>query len=161
MNRIGAWLVTMEHLAPMSRLMYVSGMLRVLGAAAPENDWLAQRQLEAHLKRLAGRGSPERKYGRILATSVLLKAGMRLAGPVADEATTELEAAKRRRNGTMVAMLALLPMRRRAFAGLRLSHSIYVTETEIFVTLREEMTKTGVPWEAPVPPQIPLFFAAT
>jgi integrase len=144
----------MDRLKPMSRLMYISGVLRVLRAAAPEHDWRAQRQLEAHLKRLAGNGSPERKRGRILSTSVLLNAGIRLAGPQADAAATELEEAKRRRDGAMIAMLALLPMRRRAFAALRLGHSVHVTETELLVTLTEEMTKTGVPWEAPVPPQI-------
>ena len=41
-------------------------------------------------------------------------------------------------------------MRRRAFAGLRLSHSIHFTEDEIVVSLPEEMTKTGLPWKAPV-----------
>jgi integrase len=77
-----------------------------------------------------------------------------LAGPQADAATTKLEEAKRRRDGAMIAMLALLPMRRRAFASLRLGHSVHVTETELLVALTEEMTKAGVPWEAPVPPQI-------
>lgn len=54
----------------------------------------------------------------------------------------------------MVAMLALMPMRRRAFAGLTLNHSIHFTQNEIVVSLPEEMTKTGLPWEAPVPAEV-------
>ena len=138
----------------MSKLMFVSGTLRVLRAAAPEMNWRPQRRLEGSLKRAAGRGSPERKRGRVLSSAVLLDAGIKLAGSQADAATTELNAAKRRRDGAMIAMLALMPMRRRSFAGLRLGHSIHVTENEILVALPEEMTKTGLPWEARVPAQV-------
>lgn len=153
-TRLFAWLEALDHLAPMSKLMFVSGTLRVLRAAAPEKDWRSQRHLEAHLKRSAGRGNRERKRGRVLSSDTLLEAGVRLAGPQADAATTELEAAKRRRDGTMVAMLALMPMRRRAFAGLRLGHSVHITDNEILVALPEEMTKNGLSWETPVPPQV-------
>jgi integrase len=153
-SRLMAWLEALGHLAPMSKLMFVSGTLRVLSAAAPKTDWGPQRRLEAFLKQSAGRGNPERKRGRVLSSDVLLNAGIKLATLQADAATTELVAAKRRRDGTMVAMLALMPMRRRAFAGLRLSHSIHFTEQEIVVALPEEMTKTGLAWEAPVPAQV-------
>ena len=102
------------------------------------------------LKSAAGHGTPERKAGRILDSSVLLEAGLRLAGPEADAATTPLGAAKWRRDGAMVAMLALLPIRRRAFANLEIGTSIHFSEQEILVTLPEEMMKTGVPWEAPL-----------
>ncbi len=154
MTRLLAWLDALDHLAPMSKLMFVNGALRVLRAATPELDWRPQRRLEASLKANAGRCGSERKRGRVLSSAVLLDAGIKLAGPRADTATTGLRAAKWRRDGTMVAMLALMPMRRRAFAGLRLGQSIHVTESEILVVLHEEMTKTGVPWEAPVPAQV-------
>lgn len=154
MTRLLAWLDALDHLAPMSKLMFVSGTLRVLRAAAPEVNWRPQRHLEASLKRSAGRGSPERKCGRVLSTAVLLDAGVKLAGSQADAANTDLSAAKRRRDGTMVAMLALMPMRRRSFAGLKLGHSIHVTENEIAVALTGEMTKNGLPWEAQVPAQV-------
>jgi integrase len=154
MARLSAWLEALAHVTPMSRLMFVNGTLRVLRAAARELDWQAQRRLEAHLKSAAGRGSPERKRGRILSSDVLLKAGLRHAGPNAEMATTPLEAAKRRRDGAMVAMLALMPMRRRAFANLELGRSLHILPEEIIVALPEELTKTGVPWEAPVPEQV-------
>jgi integrase len=154
MARLSAWLEALAHVAPMSRLMFVSGTLRVLRAAAPEAAWGPQQRLEALLKSAAGRGSQARKRGRILSSDVLLEAGLWHAGPNADLATTPLEAAKRRRDGIMVAMLALMPMRRRAFANLELGRSIHLLPEEIVVALPEELTKTGVPWEAPVPEQV-------
>jgi len=152
--RLQRWLEALAHVQPMSRLMFVDGVLRVLSAAAPDLDWRAQRQIKAHLKRQAGRGDRTRKLGRVLSSKVLLQAGLDHAGPDAEAATTELEAMKRRRNGVMVAMLALMPMRRRAFAGLRLGHSIHLMADEILVTLPEELMKNGQPWEAPVPAQL-------
>lgn len=137
--------------------MFVSGALRVLRAADPEGDWGRHRRLEAHLRSLAGRGTQERKRGRILSTSVLLEAGLRHARENAEAAATPLEAAKRRRDGVMIAMLALMPMRRRAFANLEIGASLHIQQAEIVVALPEELTKTGVPWEAPVPePVAPL-----
>lgn len=98
LSRLMAWLEALRHLAPMSKLMFVSGTLRVLSAAAPKIDWGPQRRLEAFLKQSAGRGNPERKRGRVLSSAVLLDAGIKLATLQADAATTKLIAAKRRRD---------------------------------------------------------------
>jgi integrase len=150
-DRIAGWLSALSQVAPVSRLMFVSGMLCVLRAAAPEADWSRHGRLEAHLRASAGRGSGKRKQGRILSSAVLLEAGLRHAGLDAEQASTPLEVAMRRRDGVMVAMLALLPMRRRAFANLELGKSLLVMPEEIVVCLPEELTKTGVPWETAVP----------
>jgi integrase/recombinase XerD len=154
MTRLLAWLDALGHVAPMSKLIFVGTTLRVLRAAAPERNWGHHRQLEASLRLAAGRGNPARKRGRVLSSAVLLEAGVKLASLQADIAKTEFSSAKRRRDGTMVGMLALMPMRRRAFAGLRLGHSLHITQNEILVALSGEMTKNGLPWEAPVPSQV-------
>jgi integrase len=60
----------------------------------------------------------------------------------------------RQRDGMMIALLALLPIRRRAFCELALGQSVHITEDEIMISLSEDMTKTGVPWEAAVPDQV-------
>ena len=102
MPRLTAWLDGLAHTRPMTRLAFVSGALRVLRAAAPDADWTRQRRLEAMLKSAAGRGTPERKAGRILDSSVLLDAGLRLAGPGGrrgDDAAQGREMAARRRDG--------------------------------------------------------------
>ncbi|QPZ89694.1 tyrosine-type recombinase/integrase [Thioclava electrotropha] len=152
--RLQAWLADLAHTAPMTRLMFVDGVIRVLSAAAPDADWVMHRRLRGALKLEAGRGEPTRKRGRIVSTRVLLEAGLHHAGPLADAAETPLEAMKRRRDGTMIALLALMPMRRRSFCELTLGQSVLVMNDEITISLSEEMTKTGVAWEASVPWQV-------
>lgn len=154
MPRLSAWLDDLQHTKPMSQLMFVDGVLRILRAAAPDSDWTAQLRLKASLKREAGTGDRDRKAGRILSSAVLLKAGMELATNHAETAGTPLQSMKHVRDGAMIAMLALMPMRRRAFAGLRISHSVLVAKDEILIALPEELTKSCQPWEAVVPDQI-------
>ena len=152
--RLQDWLADLVHTAPMSRLMFVDGVLRVLKGFQPERDWKPQSRLLASLKRSAGLGDPKRKQGRVLSSSVLLLAGRNLAGPMADQASTPLNAMMKRRDGAMIALLSLLPMRRRSFCELTLGQSILVSKSGILISLSEEMTKTGVPWEVAVPPQV-------
>jgi hypothetical protein len=110
-----------------------------------------QRRLKAYLKRSAGRGNPARKQGRILSSRVLLHAGVRHAGVEAAAATTLLQRAVRQRNGSLVALLALMPIRRRALVGLRIGTSLIVGQEVLTVALPEDLTKSGQPWEAEVP----------
>lgn len=152
--RLQSWLGALAHTKPMSRLMFVDGVLRILRAAAPDHDWDMQRRLLSGLKREAGRGDPVRKNGRILSSAVLLKAGLSLANTNADAVPNLLTRMIWQRDGAMIALLAVLPTRRRAFCELCLGQSVLVSATEISISLSEEMTKTGVPWEAVVPPQI-------
>jgi integrase len=152
--RLQAWLADLAHVRPMTRWTLIEGTLRVLRAAAPDRDWSPQGKLVIALKRQAGDGDRSRKQGRVLSTRVLLDAGLRHATLGADGATTELEAMKRRRDGTMIALLALLPMRRRAFAHLRLDHSVHLTDDAIHITLPGELMKNNLPWETIVPDEV-------
>ena len=101
--RLLAWLESMSALAPASRAAFIDGPVRVLSTAAPQLDWSAQFRLRRIVDRQAARSTSTRKLGRIKSTGVLLDAGLELAGDLADAASTELEAAKRRRDGTMIA----------------------------------------------------------
>lgn len=152
--RLQAWLEALAHTKPMSRLMFVDGVLRILRAAAPEHDWDMQLRLRGGLKRDAARGDPARKNGRILSSAVLLKLGLSLANTSADVVPNQLKRMLCQRDGAMIALLAVLPIRRRGFCELRLGHSIHVSAEGIGISLSEDMTKTGVPWEADVPPQV-------
>lgn len=152
--RLQAWLSDLSHTTPMSQLMFIDGVIRILRAQAPDLDWCEQRRLLAGLKRRAGRGDRSRKLGRVPSSDVLHEAGLQRAGPEADCATTLLEKMKRERDGTMIALLALVPMRRRSFNSLTLCASVHVTEEEIIIALSGEQTKTGVPWEAAAPRQV-------
>lgn len=149
--RIRAWLEAERDLSPTSRLMFFTGVLRLLCAAAPEADWSAHRRMKSGLVRLAGRGDPSRKAGRILDTRVLLEAALRYAGSELGQEATALQRAKRLRDAAMVALLAMMPIRHRAFAGLQLGASLIVDNQTLTILLPGELTKTGTLWEAELP----------
>ena len=148
--RLQAWLGDAAALSPTSRTMYFTGALRVLRAAFPNADWSRHSRVGQRLAQAAGRGDPARKRGRILSSRVLLEAGLRLASPEAEAATTPLGRAKAQRDGAMVALLAMMPLRHRAFTGLRIGVSLIISDTALTVVLSEDLTKTGTPWEAEV-----------
>ncbi|SMY10406.1 tyrosine-type recombinase/integrase [Flavimaricola marinus] len=153
-SRLQKWLATLEHTRPMTRLSYIDGVLRILVAAAPEMDWSLQRRLLDGLRRAAGRGDQSRKSGRVLSSAVLLQLGLNHAGPYSEAAATPLERKKRLRDGAMIALLAVLPMRRRSFCELALDRSVHVDGARILICLSEDMTKTAVSWETAVPHQV-------
>ncbi|HHY03521.1 MAG TPA: tyrosine-type recombinase/integrase [Paracoccus sp.] len=153
--RLRAWLAQLsETTRPMTRLSYVQAVLRVVSAHAPERDWSAHQRLRAILKHEAGRGDPTRKAGRIMSSEQLLSAGLRHAGDYAARATTELERMMRRRDGTMVALLSVLPMRLRSLAGLRMHRSIIFADDSVSIALDEALTKTGTVWESRLTGQV-------
>ena len=152
--RLQSWLEDLAHTASMTRLMFINGVLRVLRAVDPDGDWTMQLRLLKGLKRAAGRGDPARKQGRVLSSAVLLKVGLAHACGHPVTVPTALKRMIRQRDGVMIALLALLPTRRRAFCELALGESVHVTEDEIIISLSEDMTKTGVAWEAAVPDQV-------
>ncbi len=149
--RLSAWLQGLSHTRPMTRLMFIDGVLRILSATDPTQDWSLQKRLKTGLKRAAGRGDRDRKLGRVLSSEVLFRAGLTLATDHAEAAPTPLRSMMCLRDGTMIAMLALMPMRRRAFAGLRIGTSLHVTAETMTVALPGDLTKSGHPWEADVP----------
>jgi integrase len=154
LDRLHRWLDALAHTAPMTRLMFVDGVLRVLRAADSAQDWTLQRRLLTELKRHAGRGDPARKRGHILSSEVLLKAGLAHASTDAEAAPNALKRMIFQRDGLMIALLAVLPIRLRSFCELVIGQSVHVIEDEILISLSEKMTKTGVPWEAAVPQQV-------
>lgn len=151
MDRLRRWLDDLVHTRPMSRLAFVDAVLRLLMKAAPDLDWCSHRRLKAALKRAAGSGDLSRKQGRILSSTVLFKSAVQHATLDAEAATTKLQSFKRRRDGTMVALLALVPMRRRAFMHLELGSSLLVREDRIMISLPGDLTKNGLPWSCNVP----------
>lgn len=154
--RLQLWLEALAHTRPMTRLAFVDGVLRVLSAAHPAQDWTMQRRLIKSLKRAAGRGDPARKQGRILSSTFLLQVGLSYAASDPALVSNLLTRMLRQRDGTMIAVLSVLPMRRRAFCELALGKSVHVSATDITISLSPEMTKTGVPWDVVVPKQVEL-----
>lgn len=151
LDRLKAWLTALDHTAPITRLAYIEGVLRVLLAANPERDWSAHRKLRLRLKKQAGRGDQTRKKGRILSSKVLLDAGLNLALVAADETRSPIWRVIHIRDGAIIALLALLPIRRRALVGLRIGESIFFNDNTAALALPGSLTKSGVPWEVEIP----------
>ncbi|WP_218588601.1 tyrosine-type recombinase/integrase [Marivita hallyeonensis] len=153
-DRWRSWLKALSHTRPMTQWSFVHDTVRLLRAAHPNANWRDHKQLVKHLRRQAGQGDRTRKAGRVLGSHVLLQAGLRHAIDGAEDAPTEIDALKRQRDGTMVAFLALMPIRRRAVVSLTIGTSILFGADGIEIVLSEDLTKTGVPWEAQVPQEI-------
>lgn len=150
-ERLVAWIASLNHVAPPTCHTFVYGALRVLMTAAPDQDWRLQKLILIRMQRRANMFSSDRKTGRVLSSAVLFDTGRNLMGSKADQANTALNAALCRRDGAMLAFLAVMPIRLRSFSGLMLGDSVLVSRTRVVIRLSADMTKNGQHWEAPVP----------
>lgn len=149
---LSAWMRDLAALSPTSRLTFAEQTIRILSAWSPEADWASQRRLLSLLRCEVADTPSTRKDGRILSSADLLDLGLRLAdGGDAIGPTQKLAEAKRRRDGVMIAFLALLPLRRRSFCALELGRSVIVRPGGVSIHLDGDDTKPGSPWEAPLP----------
>ncbi len=101
-------------------------------------------QLQPNL--LGAKHRSTRKDGRVLSTPVILQATSRHSRQHGQgEAISCPASAKARRNAAMVAFLAVLPIRRRAFCELELRRSLLRKGQQTNVRLEPELTKTAQP----------------
>lgn len=149
-DRLRAWIEGRADLAAMSRFTMLEAVLRVLSAAAPDAEWTAQRRLLALRRREAFDNFGARKQGRIVAAELLVDAGFEMIA-AANSASTELQAHKLRRDGLLIAFLALMPMRRRALCAMQLNENLLIAEDHIVIHLPHPLCKAGGPWDAPLP----------
>lgn len=150
-ERLQAWIANLAQLAPPTRLTLVNGALQVLREAYPRHDWSTPLRLLQHLRIEAQGYQSSRKQGRVISGTVVLEAAMDLCDQKAEVASTPLKAAMMRRDGTMIAFLTMLPIRLRALSELMIGQSVLVSPTQIRISLSEDMTKNGLPWETLVP----------
>lgn len=150
-ERLIRWLDAFADARAMTRLIYLNGTLRVLRIAAPDADWGRQTRMLKKVRRLAQHGDPSRKHGRVLCSSVLLAAGISYAEVTSKLQPTPLERAARVQTGTMIALLAIMPLRCRTFRLLELGKSVHIEKTGILITVPGDLMKSGHPWEADVP----------
>ncbi|MBB1492701.1 tyrosine-type recombinase/integrase [Paracoccus sp. MC1854] len=148
--RIIAWLETFSGKSPYTTLLRLDALLSVARVAAPERDWSWVRPLRQHCNYKARNHRSSRKAGRIPSSAELLQAGRDLAGTPPQDGSA-LQRARNLRDGTMLAFLALVPIRKRAFQALRIGQSFRVEAGTMRVVLTSELTKTGVPWDCELP----------
>ncbi|MEO0823061.1 MAG: tyrosine-type recombinase/integrase [Pseudomonadota bacterium] len=151
-ERMQRWFGSMAGYAPKTRLTQTGHLLRILSAFAPAANWSVQRRVVALARRAVEDTPSGRKTDRILSSDVLFESGLSL---IARNGTYHppqtLAEAKRQRDGMMIAFLALLPLRRRAFCGLDLGGAALRRGASILVHLAPERTKSGQAWESPLP----------
>ncbi|MCV6826084.1 MULTISPECIES: hypothetical protein [Halocynthiibacter] len=151
-ERVTAWMTCVSHLRPDTRLACLEKALRVLKAYAPDHDWTMQIRLASLLRHELHTSPSTRKRGRIIASDVLFQAGLSLVEDLNSGGTpASLKEAQQRRDGVMIMMLAVLPMRRRSFVALELGQTLTVSGDRISVVLETPDTKNHRVWETEVP----------
>ncbi|WP_245306289.1 tyrosine-type recombinase/integrase [Roseovarius aestuariivivens] len=149
-QRLRNWCLSESDLAPATLLGHVGTVVRLCKYLAPEANFGLHQRLLAHLHHAKTKHGSPRKSGRIYSSEVLLDVGQRLLQENA-RPDPDLQSAVKIRDGAIICLLALMPMRRRALSELALGTSLRVTSTNMEVWLDASMTKTGQPWDAVVP----------
>ena len=114
---------------------------------APKADfsWLAEIE-----KDLALVMQPRLKFDRLVFTTRLVEAGMTLVAEAEKFARDDLARARGVRNGLMIALLALCPIRLKNFAALEIGETFKEVQGRWWIVLPGDMTKSGRPDERPV-----------
>ena len=162
-ERLGAYV---EHLrarcASVSVASAVAHLEMLIKVLAPDADWAWLRRLQARLQR---RAEPVRnKRQRVVSSRELLALGWDLmnaaeagegtraedGGSGADHPLTH-DRAVMYRDGLMIALLALCPLRRKNFMALELGRSLIPTGAGYTICFAGRETKTGQPIDHPFP----------
>jgi len=94
---------------------------------------------------------PRSKFDRLVLTEVLVEAGLTLIHEAEiSRNLTQLARATQVRNGLMVALLALCPIRRKNFASLEIGRSFQKVRGKWWILLSASETKENRPDERPV-----------
>jgi site-specific recombinase XerD len=122
----------------------------VIKAMAPERDW---RWLRTTINRLRRQARPRGdKAAKVHSSVRLVEAGLQLMAE-ADVmiSTSPILRATRYRDGLMLALLALRPLRLRNLAMIEIDRHLVQQNGAWWLLFRAEETKTGEPIEVPVP----------
>jgi hypothetical protein len=127
---------------------YVHHMRRAAQLLAPTADfsWLAEIE-----KDLALVAEPRSKLDQLVHSGRLVEAGLTLIAEAQEFANNDLARARGVRNGLMIALLALCPIRLKNFAALEIGHTFKQVHGRWWILLPSESTKTRRPDERCVP----------
>jgi integrase len=161
---VGEWFVQLGQLvAPYTRLLRAVDLLTVMAAAAPGTDWSWLRRAVARLQHQVT--PSDRKAGRVRSSTELLALGLRLMAEVkaADMATPAASGRSLRavqyRDGLLIALLALRPLRLRNLLGLEIGRTLCAAgDGEYRIVFGASETKTREPidvgWPIDLQPQL-------
>jgi integrase len=137
-----------RHLGSVTIAHFIYALRSVAQFIAPSRDfsWLAEIG-----KDLAFVACPRSKFDRVVSTDILVEAGLTLIREA--EISTNLSPlgrARQVRNGLMVAMLALHPIRRKNYAALEIGRSFVKIRDQWWIVLSASETKEKRADERPI-----------
>jgi integrase len=115
---------------------------------APERDFRWLKNIEAQLR---ARARPREKFSRMVGTEELVEAGLVLMQEAREAKVGSAGQARMFRNGLIVALLAVCPIRVGSFASLTFGRSFLRIGDGWWIRLAANETKSGRPDERPVP----------
>jgi integrase len=138
-----------DRVGSVTRVIYVSRIQTITRILAPGHDVCWLREIEADLRYEA---KPRPKYHRIVSSDQLLALGLELIsrGETSNH-LTDLARARLVRDGLMIALRSLCPIRLRNFAELCIGRQIRQIGDTWWILLEGAETKSGRPDERPVP----------
>lgn len=148
---IGELLVELQaRVGAVTRWSYLQKILRVADILAPDRDFHWLGEIVADLRYEA---QPRPKHRRIVTSNRLLALGLELiARGESSEGLTGLRRARLFRDGLMIAILSVSPIRLKNLAGLRLGHQVRKINDSWWIILKGSETKSARPDERPLPP---------
>jgi integrase len=134
---------------PVTQAQSVYKLRRMAEILAPDRDFSWLREIEKDLALVA---HPQDRFGQIVTTEMLVEAGLTLVREAElAQHRRRLWRATQLRNGLMVALLALCPIRAKNFARLHLATSFAREGDGWCISLEGRETKSGRPDERRVP----------
>ena len=138
-----------RRVSSVTRASYIFRIYRFANILAPgrDLDWLREIERELHHE-----ARPRPKFHRIVPSDRLLSLGLQLIerGNTSNH-LSNLARARLVRDGLMIALLSVCPIRLGNLATLRLGHQLRRIRGTWWIILEESETKSGRPDERPIP----------
>jgi site-specific recombinase XerD len=147
-DKIEAYLPDLKYVASTTAHRSMGALRRVAQIIAPDRnfDWLSEIE-----KDFAEAACPRSKFDRTVLTEILVESGLILMREAElSRVMTEMDRACVFRNGLMVALLALCPIRRKNFTGLEIGRSFVKIGDRWWIVLAATDTKEKRADERPV-----------
>ncbi len=149
--RIAAYIRILEmENGPAGLWNYIKHLYDAVRVMDPSQDWSWLKAVE---RQLARKVQPARKRHRMVDSAVLYDFGHRLMDQ-ASASPVDVDAALRFRDGLMIALLAVIPLRRRNMAMIRIGRHLVVEGERYLLVFRAEETKNRQPIDFEVPDEL-------
>ncbi|MBT3703681.1 MAG: tyrosine-type recombinase/integrase [Alphaproteobacteria bacterium] len=139
-------------ITPAGLFNYIKHLYDALRVIAPKTNWAWLRELHLRLEKLV---VPRNKHPRIVDIYVLVDLGCylmeRSEGSADDPNVTKIQRAILYRDGLMITLLALRPVRRRNLTGIRIGKNLITEATGYRLYFAEHETKNHAVIEHPLP----------